>query len=90
MINETVSLFLKVVKQFKDCCLVCISKQGQQIKVPTVKDIQLWLMEKMAYTAHRPLHKKYPMKKVIVGSVNIQLQMDAVFCRLAIYRNLCF
>ena len=28
--------------------------------------------------AHRPLHKKYPMKKVIVGGVNIQLQMDLV------------
>ena len=28
--------------------------------------------------AHRPLHKKYPMKKVIVGGVNIQLQMDFV------------
>ena len=53
-------------------------KQGQQIKVPTVKDIQLWLMEKRAYTAHRPLRKKYPMKKVIVGGVNIQLQMDLV------------
>ena len=26
MINETVSLFLKVMKQFKDCCLECISK----------------------------------------------------------------
>ena len=26
MINETVSLFLKVMKQFKDCCLACISK----------------------------------------------------------------
>ena len=53
-------------------------KQGQQIKVPTVKDIQLWLMEKRAYMAHRPLRKKYPMKKVIVGGVNIQLQMDLV------------
>ena len=53
-------------------------KQGQQIKVPTVKDIQLWLMEKRAYMAHRPLHKKYPMKKVIVGGVNIQLQLDLV------------
>ena len=41
-----------------------------------VKDIQLWLMEKGAYMA--PVHKKYPMKKVIVGSVNIQLQMDLV------------
>ena len=28
--------------------------------------------------AHRPLHKKYPIKKVIVGGVNIQLQMDLV------------
>ena len=35
-------------------------------------------MEKRAYMAHRPLHKKYPMKKVIVGGVNIQLQMDLV------------
>ena len=26
----------------------------------------------------RPLHRKYPMKKVIVGGVNIQLQMDLV------------
>ena len=35
-------------------------------------------MEKRAYTAHRPLRKKYPMKKVIVSGVNIQLQMDLV------------
>ena len=35
-------------------------------------------MKKRDYTAHRPLHKKYPMKKVIVGGVNIQLQMDLV------------
>ena len=36
-------------------------------------------MEKrVAYTAHRPLRKKYPMKKVIVGGVNIQLQLDLV------------
>ena len=53
-------------------------KQGQQIKVPMVKDIQLWLMGKRAYTAHRPLHKKYLMKKEIVGGVSIQLQMDLV------------
>ena len=53
-------------------------KRGQQIKVPTVKDIQLWFMEKRAYTAYRPLRKKYPMKKVIVGRVNIQFQTDLV------------
>ena len=35
-------------------------------------------MEKRAYAAHRPLHKKYPMKKVIMDGVNMQLQMDLV------------
>ena len=53
-------------------------KRGVQIKVPSLKNIQLWLLEKRAYTAHRPLRKKYPMKKVIVSGVNIQLQMDLV------------
>ena len=53
-------------------------KRGVQIKVPSLKNIQLWLMEKRAYTAHRPLRKNYPMKKVIVCGVNIQLQMDLV------------
>ena len=53
-------------------------KRGQQTKVPTLKDIQLWLMEKRAYTSHRPLCKKYQMTRVIVGGVNRQLQMDLV------------
>ena len=53
-------------------------KRGQHVRVPSLKDIQLWLMEKRPYTTHRPLRKKYKMKKVIVGGVNIQLQMDLV------------
>ena len=40
-----------------------LNKRGQPIKIPFLKNIQLWLMEKRVYTAHRPLHKKYPMKK---------------------------
>ena len=35
-------------------------------------------MEKRAYTTHKPIRKKNKMNKVIVGGVNIQLQMDLV------------
>lgn len=53
-------------------------KRGNIVKTPSLKQIQAWLLEKRAFTLHRPARKKYPMKQVIVGGVNIQLQMDLV------------
>jgi len=52
--------------------------RGVQVKTPNLKQIQEWLLEKRAYTVHRPARKKYPMKQVIVGGVNNQLQVDLV------------
>ena len=54
------------------------SKKGKPIRVPTSEQIRLWLQEKRPYTLHRPARKNYPMKQVIVGGVNIQLQADLV------------
>jgi len=54
------------------------SKRGATVRVPSLKQIQHWLLEKRAYTLHRPSRKKYKMKKVIVGGVNIQLQLDLI------------
>lgn len=54
------------------------SKRGSKIKVPSLAQIQLWLLEKRPYTLHRPARKVYPMKKVITGGVNIQLQADLI------------
>jgi hypothetical protein len=53
-------------------------KRGAQVKIPSLQEIKLWLLQKRAFTLHRPARKKYPMKKVIVGGVNIQLQMDLI------------
>ena len=54
------------------------SKRGVSVKVPSLAQIQQWLTEKRSYTLHRPARKNYPMKKVVVGGVNIQLQADLV------------
>jgi hypothetical protein len=54
------------------------SKRGQNVRIPSLKQIQLWLQEKRPYTLHRPARKRYEMKKVIVGGVNLQLQIDLV------------
>ena len=53
-------------------------KRGVHVKIPSLEEIKLWLLQKRAFTLHRPARKKYPMKKVIVGGVNIQLQMDLI------------
>ena len=39
-------------------------KRGKPVKIPTLKQIQHWLMQKRAFTLHRPARKNYPMKKV--------------------------
>ena len=54
------------------------NKRGLKVKIPTLGQIQNWLLEKRAFTLHRPARKKYPMKKVVVGGTNIQLQIDLV------------
>jgi hypothetical protein len=54
------------------------SKRGSSIRVPSLKQIQAWLLEKRPYTLHRPARKHYKMKKVIVSGVNHQLQMDLI------------
>lgn len=54
------------------------SKRGVSVRVPSLKQTQQWLLEKRPYTLHRPTRKRYKMKKVIVGGVNVQLQMDLV------------
>lgn len=54
------------------------SKRGASIHVPSLKQIRHWLLEKRPYTLHRPARKNYRMKKVVVGGVNIQLQMDLI------------
>ena len=53
-------------------------RRGIAIKVPSESQIKEWLLEKRAFTVHRPARKKYKMKSVIVGGVNIQLQADLV------------
>ena len=52
--------------------------RGRPVQVPKLKQINEFLQSKRAYTLHRPARKRYPMKKVIVGGVNIQLQIDLV------------
>ena len=53
-------------------------RRGRQVQVPQLKQIKEFLQSKRAYTLHRPARKRYPMKKVVVGGVNIQLQIDLV------------
>ena len=53
-------------------------RRGRQVQVPQLKQIKEFLQSKRAYTLHRPARNRYPMKKVVVGGVNIQLQIDLV------------
>ena len=54
------------------------TRPRKHVKVPSLKQIKDFLASKRAYTVHRPARKNYPMKRVIVGGVGIQLQMDLI------------
>lgn len=54
------------------------SRRGKSVVVPSLRQIQHWLLGQRSFTLHRPARKKYKMKKVVVGGANIQLQMDLV------------
>ena len=53
-------------------------RKGVKVTAPTPRQVQSWLLEKCAYTVHRPARRKYRTKSVIVGGINVQLQADLV------------
>jgi transposase InsO family protein len=54
------------------------TKRGKKVRVPSISEIQQWLLHRRPYTVHKPARKRYKMKKVVVPGVNIQLQADLV------------
>ena len=53
-------------------------RRGRSVRVPSTKKVKEFLQSKRAYTLHQPARRRYAMKKVMVGGVNVQLQFDLV------------
>lgn len=43
-----------------------------------LNDVKLWLENEEAYTLHKPVHYNFTRRKVIVGGIDSQWQIDLV------------